>query len=95
MVVTALLLIVSRPAASCAAGYAPWVVPAATAAVVGREVTTVAVFARRRRRFFFFPSQCLKLDAPLLLPECRPRHTSRRTLLRPFSFTRAYLTDRN
>ena len=43
MVVTALLLIVSRPAASCAAGYAPWVVPAATAAVVGREVAMSAL----------------------------------------------------
>jgi CDP-diacylglycerol--glycerol-3-phosphate 3-phosphatidyltransferase len=43
MVVTALLLIVSRPAASCAAGHAPWVVPAATAAVVGREIAMSAL----------------------------------------------------
>lgn len=43
MVVTALLLIVSRPAASCAAGWAPWVVPAATAAIVGREVAMSAL----------------------------------------------------
>ena len=43
MVVTALLLIVSRPAASCVSGFAPWVVPAATAAVVGREVAMSAL----------------------------------------------------
>ena len=43
MVVTALLLIVSRPAASCVAGFAPWVAPAATAAVVGREVSMSAL----------------------------------------------------
>ena len=43
MVVTALLLVVSRPAASCAAGRAPWVVPAATAAIVGREVAMSAL----------------------------------------------------
>lgn len=43
MVVTALLLIVSRPAASCLSGFAPWIAPAATAAVVGREVAMSAL----------------------------------------------------
>ena len=43
MVVTALLLIVSRPAASCSAGYAPWIIPAATACVVGREIAMSAL----------------------------------------------------
>jgi len=43
MVVTSLLLVVSRPAASCVAGFAPWVVPSATAVVVSREIAMSAL----------------------------------------------------